>query len=212
MDDGRLFVVYYADSNNLRKPDIKSLILKIDSPGTAPGNSIHVKGRGEPGHATHNLNISSTRYALDFRFRSHKIPMGSEFSVSLQSAGSGQTATMVNWDLPSVLAPSPGIFSGFTANGNFVASLNSFNYDQPYRIHTLVDETQGIQQGTVQDQFGAVLNTSDQQPLAQNFSSHVNSVVIGNNGDLRATDTLLDFIFVHDVATVEPTVSVTRTR
>jgi len=210
MEDGRLFVVYYADSQNLSKPDIKSLILKIDAPGTVPSSSIHVKGHGEPGHATQTLNISSTRYALDFRFRSHEIPMGSEFSVSLQNVDSGQATTLVNWDLPSVLAPSPGIFSGFTANGNFVALLNSFAYDQPYRIRTVVDEAQGTQQGTVMDQFGAVLNTTDQQPLAQTLSSHANTVVIGNNGDLRATDTLLDFIFVHEVAAVEPSVSVTR--
>jgi hypothetical protein len=64
----------------------------------------------------------------------------------------------------------------------------------------------------VLDQFGAVLNASDQQPLAQNSSAHVNTVIIGNNGNLRATDTLLDFIFVHDTTTVEPTLSVTRSR
>jgi len=118
----------------------------------------------------------------------------------------------VNWDLPSALAPSPGILSGFTANGNFVPLLDSFTYDQAYRIRTLIDETQGTQQGMVLDQFGAVLNASDQQPLAQNSSAHVNTVIIGNNGNLRATDTLLDFIFVHDTTTVEPTLSVTRSR
>jgi hypothetical protein len=186
------------------------LILKVDTPGTTPGSALHVKGRAESGHAVHTMAISSTRYALDFRFRSHEIPMGSEFSVSLQGSGSSQAETLVNWDLPSVLAPSPGVFSGFTASGNFVSLLNSFTYDQPYRIHTLVDEAQGTQQGTVLDQFGAVLSSSDQQPLAQNSSTHVNAVVIGNNGDLRSTDTLLDFIFAHDVAPVEPTVAITR--
>jgi hypothetical protein len=29
MDDGHIFVVYYADSNNLREPDIKSLVLGV---------------------------------------------------------------------------------------------------------------------------------------------------------------------------------------
>lgn len=32
MPDGRVFVVYYADSNNLRKPDIKSLVLQVNAP------------------------------------------------------------------------------------------------------------------------------------------------------------------------------------
>ena len=62
----------------------------------------------------------------------------------------------------------------------------------------------------VLNQFGAVLNASHQQPLAQHSSAHVNTVITGNNGNLRATDTLLDFIFVHDTTTVEPTVSVSR--
>jgi hypothetical protein len=80
------------------------------------------------------------------------------------------------------------------------------------RVYSGHPETPGTQQAMVLNQFGAVLNASDQQPLAQNSSAHVNTVIIGNNGNLRATDTLLDFIFVHDRATVEPTVSVTRSR
>jgi hypothetical protein len=213
MPDGKIFVVYYADSNNIHQPDIKSLILKVDDPNTTPVNAIHIKSRAEPGHATHDLGVFSTRYALDFRFRSRKIPTGSEFSVSVQGNGSsGQPETLVNWDLPSVLAPTPGIFSGFTANGNLVSLLDSFTYDRPYRIHTLIDESLGTQQGMVLDQFGGVLSSSDQQPLAQTTSVHANTLLIGNNGDLRATDTLLDFIFLRNVSTVEPTITVVRIR
>ncbi len=40
--DGKIFVVYYADSNKLRKPDIKSLVLTWDTPPSlAFGGSPH---------------------------------------------------------------------------------------------------------------------------------------------------------------------------
>jgi hypothetical protein len=87
--------------------------------------------------------------------------------------------------------------------------LNSFIYGQLYRLRTVVDETQGTQQVSVLDKFGAWISGNTPQPLAQ-ATAHATAIQIGNNSNLRATDTLLDFVFVRPAAPTEPQVIVTR--
>jgi hypothetical protein len=44
------------------------------------------------------------------------------------------------------------------------------------------------------------------------IASYATAIQIGNNSALRATDTLLDFVFVRPAAQIEPVVSVSRVR
>jgi hypothetical protein len=48
-------------------------------------------------------------------------------------------------------------------------------------------------------------------PLAQG-TSHAAAVQMGNNSNLRATDSLVDFVFVRPAAQTEPTVVVSGVR
>lgn len=212
MADGRVFVVYYADSKNLRLPDIKSLTLEVGAAQAAASDSIHVMSQFAPGAATRNLDVASSQYSIDFRFRSHEIPGAGQFSVGLSGTAAGQTVSMMDWEIPSTHGANPKTDSGFIANGQFVGVMNSFVYDQSYRVRTVVDETLAQQQGQVLDQFGNVVSTSGVQPLAQGITAHPNTVSIGNNSRLRTTDTLLDFIFVRPVASAEPQLTISRQR
>jgi hypothetical protein len=156
--------------------------------------------------------MNLTRYSLDFRFRSLPAPAGSQFAVSLQGQQAGQTIDLVRWELPSTHAADPTAGSGFIANGQFVQLSNSFAYDQNYRFRSVVDEIQGTQQASTLDNFGQVTTSSSAQPFAQGTTVHPNALKIGNGTTLRATDTLLDFVFVRPVADIEPQVTVSRIR
>jgi hypothetical protein len=68
------------------------------------------------------------------------------------------------------------------------------------------------QQGQVLDLFGNVVSTSAAQQLAQGMTVHATTVSFGNNSSLRTTDTLLDFIFVRPVTSVEPLITISRLR
>jgi len=48
LPSGKVYVVYYSDSNNLQKPDIKALTLSVSSPSTVSANSIHVLSQPRP--------------------------------------------------------------------------------------------------------------------------------------------------------------------
>jgi hypothetical protein len=205
--DGQVYVVYYADSHNLRQPDIKSVTLKVAPPVAVPANSIHVVSQLAAGLATQPFAVISTRYALEFRFQSNATPAGSQFSVLVQGANSGSPASLVNWELPSTHAADPTQDSGIISNGAFVPLLENFSYGDTYRLRTVIDEPQGTQQALVLDEFGAAITTTQPLPLAQ-AGSHGATVAIGNNSTVRATDTLLDFIFVRPAAQTEPSVSV----
>lgn len=206
--NGQIYVVYYADSHNLREPDIKALTLTVAPPVTVPTSSIHVLSQLAPGLASHPLTLSATRYSLEFRFLSNPTPTGSQFSVILQGESSGTLSNLVNWELPSTHAADPTADSGIVSNNKFVPVLTAFNYGQRYRLRTVVDETQQTQQPSVLDEFGQLISTISPLQLAQG-TSHASAVEIGNNSNLRATDTLLDFIFVRPAAETEPTVTVT---
>jgi len=212
LSDGSVYVVYYADSNNLRKPDIKSLRLTIQQPSITPTNALHAVSQFDRGHASRNLNLSATRYSVDLRFRSQQIAGGSQFSVILAGNDTNDVSrTLVDWELPSVHSSDPTSISGFFADGQFVPFTNSFAYGQSYRLRMIVDEKQQQQEGQMMDQFGAVVKTGDLQPFAQQgASAHVSSVTIGNDSNLRSTDTLLDFIFVRQAVTMEPGVAISR--
>ncbi len=206
-----VYIVYYADSHNLRQPDIKSLTLSVAQPSTAPASSLHVLSQLAPGLATHPLTLNDTRYSLEFRFRSNPTPAGSQFSVILQGETSESPLNLVDWELPSTHAADPTADSGMISNGQFVQVLNSFSYGEAYRLRSVVDEIEGTQQALLLDQFGAVVSTGLPLPLAQG-TAHAAAVQIGNNSSLRATDTLLDFVFVRPAAQTEPTVTVTGVR
>jgi hypothetical protein len=211
LPNGQVYVVYYADSHNLREPDIKALTLTVTPPVKVPTSSIHVLSQLAAGRATHPLTLSATRYSLECRFLSNPTPTGSQFSVVLQGSSSGETTNLVDWEVPSTHADDPTADSGIISNGAFVPLLTTFNYGQSYRLRTIVDETQSTQQASVLDDFGQLISTSPPLPLAQG-DAHASAVQIGNNSDLRATDTLLDFVFVRQAAQTEPTVTITSTR
>jgi hypothetical protein len=99
--------------------------------------------------ATHALNLSMTRYSLEFRFRSGLTPAGSQLSVVLRGQASGSPSSLVNWELPSTHASDPTSDSGFISNQQFVPVLTGFSYGQLYRLRTVVDETQGTQPGSI---------------------------------------------------------------
>ena len=212
LPDGQVYVAYYADSHDLRKPDIKSLTLSVSSPSARPAGSIHVVSQLAAGLATHALNLDLARYALEFRFRSSPTPAGSQFSVLLQGQDAGSLPALVNWELPSTHAADPTSESGIISNHLFVPVLNSFAYGDLYRLRTVVDENQDTQEASVLDSFGALISITAPQPFAQGTSGHAAAIQIGNNSTLRATDTLLDFVFVRPAAQTEPFVSVTRVR
>lgn len=212
LPDGRIFVVYDADSHNLRLPDIKSLLVTVNETQTSPSNAIHVFSQIAPGDATRPVALSSTKYSLDFRFSSNLIPAGSQFSVALQDQNSGQSQDLVRWELPSTHAADPTSDSGFFAAGQFVQALSAFNYGSSYRIRTILDEVQGSQEAEILDGFGQITSTLPMQPPAQTTAGHVRSIQIGNHSSLRATDTLLDFILLRPVAEFEPAVTVLRVR
>ncbi len=88
--------------------------------------------------------------------------------------------------------------------------MTNFTHGQLYRLRTVVDENQSTQQASVLDSFGTLLNVFPSLPLALGTSAHATTIQIGNNSNLRATDTLLDFIFVRPAAYTEPLVTVTR--
>jgi len=111
LPDGKVYVVYYADSHNLRQPDLKSLVLNIGQPATAPSNALHLISQLDSGRASRNLNIDATRYSVDFRFRSREIAAGSQFSVRLAGTDSdGGPLTLVNWELPRFTPLIPQVF------------------------------------------------------------------------------------------------------
>jgi hypothetical protein len=207
---GQVYVVYYADSHDLQKPDIKSLTLSVAAPSSQPVGSVHVLSQVAPGLDTHSLNLDLTRYALEFRFRSSPTPAGSQFSVLLLGGAAGSTSSLVDWELPSTHAADPTADSGIISNQQFVPVLSNFTYGQLNRLRTIVDETQSTQQASVLDPFGALISVTAPQPLAQGTSGHATALQIGNNSDLRATDTLLDFVFIRPAAQSEPLVIVER--
>ncbi len=211
LPDGSVYVAYYADSHNLRQPDMKSLVIHFQQPITTASSALHIVSQVEAGRASQNINLAATRYSVEFRFQSKEIAAGSQFSVTATGQNSaGGAATLINWELPSVHADDPTSISGLFANNQFVPVSSSFKYGQTYRIRTFVDETVQQQEGQLLDPSGTVLNTSGVLPLAQGVSGHISNVTIGNNSSLRTTDTLLDFIFVRQRASVEPQVTASR--
>ena len=209
LPNGQVYVAYYGDSHSRELPVIKSVTLAVGPPSTHPIRSIHVLSQLAPGLATQALNLNMTRYSLEFRFRSNPTPAGSQFSVVLQGQTSGSPSRVVNWELPSTHASNPTTDSGIIANQQFVRVLNSFHYGQVYRLRTVVDEAQGTQEASALDVFGGLISAATPQALAQG-TAHATEIQIGNNSNLRATDTLLDFVFVRPVAQTEPLVTVTR--
>jgi hypothetical protein len=159
------YVVYYADSHNLQKPDIKGLVLSVGPSLTLSSGSIHVLSQLAPAVATHPLNLDLTRYALEFRFHSSPTPAGSQFSVTLQGQVSGSSSSLVSWELPSTHAADPTSDSGIISNQKFARVLGSFTYGEVYRVRTVVDETQNTQQASVLDSFGAVISATAALPL-----------------------------------------------
>jgi hypothetical protein len=210
MSDGRIFVVYYADSHDLRQPDIKSLILRVDEPHEREGPALHLLTQLAATQATHALSFGLSRYSLDFRFRSRPTPAGSQFSVGLSGSSDDTQMDLVRWELPSTHATDPTSISGFIANGEFVPLLNSFAYGQEYRVRTIVDEMEGTEEPQILDLFGQVTEDMPAQPFAHGTTLHPSALTIGNNSTLRATDTLLDFVFIRPVAEEEPDISLTR--
>ena len=154
---GQVYVVYYADSHNLQKPDIKSLTLSVAPPSSQPAGSIHVLSQLAPGLATHALNLDMTRYALEFRFRSSPTPAGSQFSALLLGGAFGSMSSLVNCELPSTHATDPTADSGIISNHQFVPVSSNFTYGQLNRLRIVVDETQNTQQASVLDTFGALI-------------------------------------------------------
>ncbi|MFZ0956423.1 MAG: DUF2341 domain-containing protein [Candidatus Sulfotelmatobacter sp.] len=207
----QVYIVYYADSHNLSEPDIKSVTLSVGPPVAVPSSSIHVLSQLAPGLATHALNLNATRYSLEFRFRSNPTPAASQFSVVVQGEASGSPVNLVDWELPSTHGTDPTADSGIISNGEFVQVLNRFSYGESYRLRTVVDEILGTQQASLLDEFGGITSANVAVPLAQG-TSHAAAVQMGNNSNLRATDTLVDFVFMRPAALTEPTVVVTRAR
>jgi hypothetical protein len=209
--NSQVYIVYYADSHNLSEPDIKSVTLSVRPPLAVASGSLHVLSQLAPGLAGHTLNLDVTRYALEFRFRSNATPAGSQFSVLVEGQASGSPVDLVDWELPSTHGADPTADSGIISNGEFVQVLNSFSYGESYRLRTVVDETLGTQQASLLDGFGGIISSSVAVPLAE-ASAHAAAVQMGNNTNLRATDTLVDFVFVRPAAQNEPTVVVTSAR
>jgi hypothetical protein len=114
LPDGRLFVVYDADSNNLRQPDIKSPMVQMTAPPQkSPSQAIHLLTQIAPGTATRQLSMGQTKYSLDFRFSTTATPAGSQFSLAVQDNNPVQPQDIVRWELPSTQAADPTSGSGF---------------------------------------------------------------------------------------------------
>ena len=212
LSNGQLFVVYYADSHNLRLPDIKSLRLSIVKPVTSPSNALHLVTQLASVEATHPLSVNISRYSLDFRLHSLPTPAGSQFAISLQGQQAGQTVDLVRWELPSTRAVDPTAGSGFIANGQFVQLVDTFAYNQSYRIRSVVDQIQGTQEASTLDDFGKVTTSGTPQLFAQGTTVTPNILTIGNGTTLRATDTFLDFVFLRPAAQIEPQITISRIR
>jgi hypothetical protein len=210
-ENPQVYIVYYADSHNLSEPDIKSVTLSVGPPLAVPSGSLHVLSQLAPGLATRALNLNATRYSLEVRFRSNPTPAGSQFSVVVQGEASGSPVNLVDWELPSTHGADPTADSGIISNGEFVQILNSFSYGESYRLRTVVDEILGTQQAFLLDDFGGIISSNVAVPLAQG-TSHAAAVQMGNNSNLRATDSLVDFVFVRPAAQTEPTVVVSGVR
>jgi Domain of unknown function (DUF2341)/BNR repeat-like domain len=211
MTDGRVFVVYYADTLGQRFPDIKSLVLQAGPAQRIASDALHVGSRFDLARATRGLTLAATHYALEVGFRSHDTPGGSQFAVVLEDDAVQPPVPLVRWELPSESA-TPAGNSGFFTGGQFVPLAGNFVYDQPYRLRTLVDEAAGLQQSEILDRFGGVMNSTSPQPLAEGVPGHASTLAIGNNSPRRNTDTLLDFVFLRPMPTVEPQISVSRIR
>ena len=149
--------------------------------------------------------------SLEFRFRSNPTPAGSQFSVVVQGEVSGSPVNLVDWELPSTHGADPTADSGIISNGEFVQILNSFSYGESCRLRTVVDESLGTQQAFLLENCGGIISSNVAVPLAQG-TSHAAAVQMGNNSNLRATDSLVDFVFVRPAAQTEPTVVVSRVR
>jgi Domain of unknown function (DUF2341)/BNR repeat-like domain len=208
----RLFVAYYGDSHGLRQPDIKSLVVRVVEPQKEYAGSLHLLTQLADTKTTHSLNLNLARYSLDFRFHSRPTPAGTQFAVSLLGPGAVGTSELVRWELPSIHATDPTSQSGILVNHEFVRVLNSFVYGNSYRIRTIVDENQGTQVPQILGTNGEVLTSLPPQPFAQGETLHPDMLTIGNGSTLRATDTLLDFVFIRPVSDVEPEVTVRRVR
>jgi hypothetical protein len=90
--------------------------------------------------------------------------------------------------------------------------LDTFAYNQSYRIRSVVDRIQGTQEASTLDDFGKVITSSSPQPFAQGTIVTPNILTIGNGTTLRATDTLVDFVFLRPVAQIEPQITISRIR
>ena len=121
-------------------------------------------------------------------------------------------SSLVDWELPSTHAADPTADSGIISNQQFVPVSSNFTYGQLNRLRTIVDEAQSTQQASVLDPFGALIGATAALPLAHGTSVHATALQIGNNSELRATDTLLDFVFVRPAAQSEPLVILQRLR
>jgi hypothetical protein len=212
LPDGTLFVAYYADSHNLRQPDIKSLRVTAVKPVASPGNTLHLVTQLASVEATHPVSVNISRYSLDFRVHSSPTPAGSQFAISLQGQQAGLGVDLVRWELPSTRAADPTAGSGFIANGQFVQILNTFAYNQGYRLRSVVNQVQGIQEASILDDFGKVTTSSSPQPFAQGTAVTPNILTVGNGTTLRSSVTSLDFVFVRPAASMEPQITLSRLR
>ena len=69
---------------------------------------------------------------------------------------------------------------------------------------------QATQEPQVLDLFGQVTGDMPAQPFAQGMTFHPSLLTIGNHSVVRATDTLLDFVFIRPIADAEPEVTLAR--
>jgi hypothetical protein len=90
--------------------------------------------------------------------------------------------------------------------------MDTFAYNQSYRVRTVVDQIQGIQHAFTLDDFGTVVTSGPPQPFAQGTTVSPNILAIGNGTTLRATDTFLDFVFLRPAAQIEPQITFSRIR
>jgi hypothetical protein len=133
-------------------------------------------------------------FLIEVTTSKRRAPQFAEFNVGLQSG----------------FDPTAG--SGFIANGKFLQLLDTFAYNQSYRIRSVVDQIQGTQEASILDDFGKVTTAGTPQPFAQGTTVTPNILTIGNGTTLRATDTLLDFVFLRPAAQIEPQITFSRIR
>jgi hypothetical protein len=206
LDQERVFLVYYADTYNQRRPDIKSAILSVGESEEEPVNGLHVVS-GIPDHpATRSVDINLVQYAIEARFRSWPASGGSQFAlVALDSI---RDRELVRWELPSTNATNPENEGGVIADSSLITVTNSWAYSTTYRIRSLVDEIHGRQQAELLDLWGEVIAMRTNLALAERQGGHVNALAVGSGTPYRATDTLLDWLFIRPMAPVEPVVRV----